>query len=48
MPEQPPEVDVGDEAGMPRWVKIFGTIFILLVVVIVIMHLTGRGFGGHT
>jgi len=27
--------------GAPRWVKIFGTIAIILVVLFVIVHLTG-------
>ena len=39
--------DAGDDASMPRWVKVFGIIFILLVVVIVVLHLSGRGLGGH-
>ena len=39
--------EAGDDTGMPRWVKVFGIIFVLVVLVIVILHLTGRGFGGH-
>jgi len=31
----------------PRWVTVFGSIFILLVLLIIIMHLAGFGFGGH-
>ena len=30
----------------PRWVKVFGAIGIVLLVAI-ILHLTGHGFGGH-
>jgi hypothetical protein len=38
----------GDESpGMPRWVKVFGLIALILVLVFVILHLTGRGLGGH-
>ena len=33
--------------GMPRWVKLFVTIFIVIVIVLVILHLMGFGFGGH-
>jgi hypothetical protein len=29
----------------PRWVKVFGVIFILLVGVVVAMHLAGVDFG---
>ena len=32
---------------MPRWVKVFGIIAIALVALFVILHLAGRGFGGH-
>lgn len=31
----------------PRWVKVFGLIAIVMVVLFVILHLTGRGLGGH-
>ena len=33
----------------PRWVKVFGIIFIVLVLVFVALHLTGNslGFGDH-
>lgn len=34
-------------SGMPGWVKALGIILILLVVMLVIMHLTGNGFGNH-
>jgi hypothetical protein len=36
------------DAGTPRWVKVFGIVTIVLVLVFVILHLTGRGLGGHT
>jgi len=30
----------------PRWVKVFGIIAIILVLLFVILHLTGNGFSG--
>jgi hypothetical protein len=33
--------------GMPRWVKVFGVIAIVVVLVGVILHLAGGGLGGH-
>jgi hypothetical protein len=33
--------------GAPRWVKVFGIIAFVLVLVFVILHLAGHGFGGH-
>lgn len=44
MSDPPPEHD----AGTPLWVKIFGIIALVLVLLFVILHLTGRGLGGHT
>jgi len=29
----------------PRWVKVFGVIGLALVLLLVILHLTGNGFG---
>jgi len=41
--------DTGDDTtGTPRWVKVFGIIVIVLVLLFVILHLTGGGLGGHT
>lgn len=37
-----------DPDELPRWVKIFGIIFIVFVVVFGILHLAGRGLGSHT
>jgi hypothetical protein len=37
-----------DDPGTPRWVYVFGIIAIVLVLLFVILHLTGRGLGGHT
>ena len=36
-----------DGEGMPLWVKLFGGAFILVVIVVVVLHLMGRGMGGH-
>jgi hypothetical protein len=33
--------------GAPRWVKVFGIIAIVLVLLFVVLHLSGHGFGGH-
>lgn len=32
---------------MPRWVKVFGVIFIILIVTVVAVHLAGFNFGSH-
>ncbi|MCX6044197.1 MAG: hypothetical protein NT075_03735 [Chloroflexi bacterium] len=41
--------NTGDDAdSTPGWVKVFGVLFIVLVVIIVILHLTGHSLGGHT
>jgi hypothetical protein len=31
----------------PRWVKVFGIIGVILVLLFIALHLTGRGLGGH-
>ena len=38
--------DRGSTTGTPRWVKVFGIIALVLVLLFVIMMLTGRG-GSH-
>lgn len=40
--------DRGSPPSTPRWVKVFGIIAIVLVLLFVILHLAGGGFGGHT
>ena len=43
--------DRGSTPSTPRWVKVFGIIVIVLVLLFVILHLTGNslgGPGGHT
>jgi hypothetical protein len=40
--------ETGDEnTGTPRWVKVFGIIAVVLLLLFVILHLTGGGLGGH-
>lgn len=33
--------------GVPRWVYAIGIIALIIVGTIIILHLTGGGFGGH-
>ncbi|WP_157621160.1 hypothetical protein [Saccharothrix sp. NRRL B-16348] len=37
-----------DDAGTPRWVWISAIVVIALASAVVVLHLTGNGFGGHT
>lgn len=37
----------GEPPGTPRWVKVFIIMFITLVLLVIILHLLGFGFGGH-
>ena len=54
-PPSPPDSagdnDIGHDGesppSVPRWVKVFGIIALLLVVLFVARHLTGGGFRGH-
>jgi hypothetical protein len=39
--------DRNSPPSTPRWVKVSVIIFIVLVLLFVIMHLTGNGFGDH-
>lgn len=52
MADLPPSPDsngeTDDDGSMPRWVKVFGIIVIVLVLVFIILHLTGGGLGDHT
>jgi ABC-type transporter Mla subunit MlaD len=41
-----PSPDIGDDTGIPRWVKIFGVIALIVVLLVVILMLTGVGIGG--
>jgi hypothetical protein len=31
----------------PRWVKVFGILIGVLLVIVIILHLIGRGMGNH-
>jgi hypothetical protein len=40
--------DSADEPpGTPRWVKVFGIIAVIFVLLFIVLHLAGRGLGGH-
>jgi hypothetical protein len=41
-----PKVDQDAAAGLPRWVKVSGIIFGVLVVLLIVLGLTGL-LGGH-
>lgn len=34
-------------ANTPRWVKVFGIVTIVLVLLFIILHLTGNSLGSH-
>ena len=34
-------------AGPPRWVKVFGVLALILILLVVIVHLSGGGIGNH-
>ncbi len=38
----------GESTSTPRWVRVFGIIAIVLMLVFVVVHLLGGGFRGHT
>lgn len=47
--------DSGDGGGrqtvrqeVPRWVRVFGAVGIVLIVLFIALHLSGHGFGGHS
>lgn len=46
--ENTPMTDIGrgSPPNTPRWVKVFGLIALLLLLLVVILHLTGNSFGG--
>ena len=35
------------EERTPHWVTVFGGLFIVFVLVVIVLHLMGRGMGGH-
>jgi hypothetical protein len=46
MADRPPYGDTGHDTGTPRWVKVFGTIFLVVALLFFIMMFT-RGPGGR-
>lgn len=42
-----PTSNQDDNANTPRWVKMFGVIFAVLLALFVVKHLAGGGFQGH-
>ncbi len=51
MSQMPVKPNPGSPPSTPRWVKVLVIIFIALVLLVVILHLTGNslgGPGGHT
>jgi len=41
------KIDPEDESA-PRWVKVIGVVALLLVLIVVVIHLSGGGFHGHS
>ena len=39
--------DLDRYPGTPRWVKVFGIFALVLALLFVVLHLTGRGLGHH-
>ncbi len=48
MSQSPVNTDRRQPPSTPRWVKVLGIIFIILIIFLIILHITGNGFGGHT
>lgn len=46
-PLRDPDREGALSADMPRWVKVIGILGIALFVLVVTLHLTGHGLGGH-
>ena len=45
-PPSYPDSD-GDDTGAPSWVKVFGIVALVLILLFVILHLAGGGLGRH-
>lgn len=41
------DADLGDERT-PRWVKVFGLVALIIVLIVLAVHLSGGGFHAHT
>jgi hypothetical protein len=48
MSEAPKRTNPASPPATPRWVKIIVLTFIALVLVVIILHLMGFGFGNHS
>lgn len=35
------------ELATPRWVKVFGIVALVLILIFIILHITGNNLGGH-
>ena len=46
--DPPSYSDSNDDIGILYWVKVFGSIIIILLLLVAVLHLTGNSFGGHT
>jgi len=46
MPQTHVKPDRRSPPSTPRWVKVFGIIVIVLILLFVILHLTGNSLGG--
>jgi len=46
MSQTPVKPDRGSPPSTPRWVKVSGIIFIVLILLVIILHLTGNSLGG--
>ena len=47
MSQTPPKPDRGSPPATPRWVKVLGIVFIVLILAVVALHLTGTVPWGH-
>ena len=46
--DRPSDSRDGSPPPMPTWVKVSGIAVIIVLVVVIVLHVMGRGFGGHT
>lgn len=42
-----PSLDHDEDTAAPRWVKVSGAVFVVLLLLFGILHLAGGGFRGH-
>jgi hypothetical protein len=46
MSQTPIKQDRGTPPQMPRWVKAFGIVLLILILIVIALHLTGNNLGG--